>query len=229
MNKGFAQRTVHCQDAISWLSEWQKPTQTVSMLASLPDISEFASYSTEEWKCWFIKTASLILSKCSDEGVTVFFQSDIKREGEWVDKGYLCQKAAEACGHSLLFHKIVCRAPAGTATFGRPGYSHLLAFSKVLKLNDLGTSTPDIISENGEKTWTRGMGIKTCLTISKFLAEQTSTKLLVNPFCGEGSMLAAANHAGIDVVGIERSAKRAERARHQHVNQDGSGWQLCPT
>lgn len=220
----MASRTVYCEDAIAWLRHWES-TLEVSMLASLPDKSEFPNYSLQEWKTWFKDTAALVMSKSSDLGVSIFFQSDIKVDGIWVDKSYLCQKAAESIGHELLFHKIICRAPAGTATFGRPGYSHLLCFSKSLRLDDLAKSTADVFADNGDKTWTRGMGLKTCLSVAKFVREQTSTSTLVNPFCGEGSMLAAANYIGLDAIGIERSPKRAERSRVQGVNASGSSWE----
>src|SRR5665648_409168 len=115
-------RSVLCEDAIAWLES--KEIQTgCSMVTSMPDISEFPGYSLNDWKAWFVQTASLVLSRCPSDGVTIFYQSDIKFEGTWVDKGYLCQKAVESLGHELLWHKIVCRSPAGIATFGRPSYS----------------------------------------------------------------------------------------------------------
>lgn len=49
--------------------------------------------------------------------------------------------------------------------------------------------------------------------IAKFLSEHTSSKTLVHPFCGQGSMLALANHYGLNAIGIERSPKRAELAK----------------
>lgn len=216
-------RTIHCRDAIAWLQE-QSPLATCSMVASMPDKSEFTHYTLEEWKTWFMSTAGLVMSRCSDDGVSVFFQSDIKVDGAWVDKGYLVQKAAEALGHELLFHKVVCRAPSGAATFGRPGYSHLLAFSKSLRITDLSMSTTDVIADNGDKTWTRGMGINACLSIAKFIATHTTSTTIVNPFCGEGSMLAAANHVGLNAIGIERSPKRAEKSREQQISNDGKNW-----
>ena len=36
--------------------------------------------------------------------------------------------------------------------------------------------------------------------------------VLLDPFCGHGSLLAAANAAGLDCIGIELSAKRARKA-----------------
>jgi len=125
----MSQREVIVEDAIHWLKN-PKDISHFSSVASLPDISEFPQLSLNQWKEWFVTTAGLIFQNTSDEGVTIFFQSDIKWEGEWVDKAYLCQKAAEQQGSQLLWHKIICRSPAGTTTFGRPSYSHILCFSK---------------------------------------------------------------------------------------------------
>lgn len=224
MNSG-AKRSVYCEDALRWLHA-QNEITGASFVASLPDISEFPNFSMEEWKTWFTQTVSLILSRCPDQGVCVFFQSDIKVNGVWIDKGYLCQKTAEALGHELLWHKIVCRVPAGQPTFGRPAYSHLLCFSKGLRLTDLSRATADVLPESGEKTWQRGMGLETCLSVARFIAEQTSSHTVVNPFCGEGSMLAAANALGLHAIGIERSPKRAEKSRRQSLSLDHKSWLL---
>lgn len=211
-------RTVHCEDALAWL-EGQGDLTASSFVASMPDISEFPGYSLEQWKEWFTKAAELILRKTSPDGVTIFYQSDIKHDGVWVDKGYLCQKAAEAVGAQTLWHKIVCRAPAGVATFGRPAYSHILCFSQALKL-DPGRSTADVLPSLGEKTWERGMGLEAAVMIAKFIKAHTKGHTVVNPFCGMGTMLAAANGVGLSAIGIERSPKRAEAARKLTLTAD---------
>lgn len=217
-------RIVHTEDALVWL-ENTPVLSGCSVIASMPDISEFPKFSLAGWKEWFMKTAELILSKTPDNGVTIFFQSDIKVEGTWVDKGYLCQKVAEAMGHELLWHKIFCRFPPGTATFGRPAYSHMLCFSKSVRV-DISKATPDVIPDLGEKTWERGMGLEASILAAKFILKQTETRTIVHPFCGEGSMLAAANHLGLNAVGIERSPKRAEKARHLQISPDGKSFHL---
>lgn len=215
-------RTIYCEDALQWLSH-QSDLTHASLVASLPDFSEFPSLTLSEWKIWFIQAAKLILSKTPEDGVTLFYQSDIKHEGLWVDKGHLCQKAAEEVGAELLWHKIICRSPAGIATFGRPSYSHMLCFSKKLK-SDVAKSTADVLPDMGEKTWQRGMGLNACLMAAKFIAEQTSSKKVINPFCGMGSMLAAANLFGLEAIGIERSPKRAEQAGRLEISQDRKEW-----
>jgi hypothetical protein len=215
-------RDVICADAVEWLKSYSDPGGR-SFLGSLPDISEFPGYSLSMWKDWFQATAELILEKTSKEGVTIFFQSDIKHNGLWVDKAYLVQKTAEKLGHELLWHKIFCRAPAGTVMFGRPSYSHMLCFSKTI-IPDISKSTADVIPNLGEKTWVRGMGLEASLLAASFVKKQTKTDTLVNPFCGEGSVLSAANYVGLHAIGIERSPKRAEKAKVLKVSLAGKSW-----
>lgn len=219
----MANRIIHCEDALKWL-ESSDVLNNCSLVASMPDISEFPSFTLEEWQEWFKSTAELIMSRCPPDGVTIFYQSDIKHEGRWIDKGYFCQRSAEQLGHHLLWHKIICRAPAGAATFGKPSYSHLLCFSQGLTAS-IDRSTADVISM-GDKVWQRGMGLEACLLSSKFIAEQTNSTTVVNPFCGQGSMLAAANRMNLDAVGIERSPKRAEKARLLDITEDGKNWTM---
>ena len=107
--------------------------------------------------------------------------------------------------------------------FGRPSYSHMLCFSKNVRA-DLSKSTADVIPDLGEKTWVRGMGLEASLMASQFVKRHTSSHTLINPFCGEGSVLAAANHSGLNAVGIERSPKRCQKARNLLVAPDGKSW-----
>jgi hypothetical protein len=212
-------RTVHHADALAWL-EAQGVLAGCSLITSLPDMSEFPSLSLGGWKEWFVRAAGLVLSRCPEDGVTLFYQTDVKKEGAWVDKGYLCQKAAERQGHELLWHKVVCRRPPGTITFGRPAYSHLLCFSRGVRA-DLGKSTADVLPEAGDVTWTRGMGARACEVACRYVLEATSTRTVVDPFCGHGTVLAVANELGLDAVGVELSAKRARKARALRMPLEG--------
>ena len=218
-------RTVHCEDAIAWIHK-NPPMPGTSLVSSLPDYSEFKSWPLERWKAWFVETAHLLLSSCPSNDVAIFYQSDIKYNGEWVDKAYLCQRAAELAGSALLWHKIVRHTAAGVLTFGRPSYSHLLCFSKSLRLRDFKKSRADILESGGLKTWQRGMGADSCREVAHFIANETQSHTLLNPFCGEGSVLAAANAAGLNAIGIERHAKRAERAGRQTLQ--GDRWSAAP-
>ena len=204
-------RVVYQEDAVAWLErEGEVPGR--SFVASLPDYSEFPSLTLSEWRAWFEKAAAHVLRACPPEGAAIFYQRDIKVDGEWVDKAFLIQKAAERAGHRQLWHKVVARVPAGNIIFGKPGYSHLLAFSRGLKA-DPAFSTRDILPAAGKSSWPRGMGLDVCRPVCEFILKRTDTRTLVAPFCGEGALLAVANKLGLDAIGIELSRKRAERAR----------------
>jgi hypothetical protein len=217
-------RVVFEADVLVWLRERER-LDGCSVVASMPDFSEFPHLSLDEWKTWFTDTAKLILSRTPDDGITLFFQSDIKRAGVWIDKGYLVAKAAEATGDALLFHKILCRAPPGQTTFGKPAYSHLLAFSRGVR-PPVDQSTADVIPDIGEKTWPRGMGFHACRIVAESVLRLTDTRTLVSLFCGQGSVLAVANSLGLSAIGVERSPKRAGLARTLSLTRDGLGFDL---
>lgn len=98
-------RTLHCSDAIEWLNN-QPVLQGCSFITSLPDITELQGHlqqlSLAQYKAWVISTAQLVLNRCPNDGVAIFFQTDIKVEGSWLNKAYLIQRAAEETGHALL-------------------------------------------------------------------------------------------------------------------------------
>ena len=217
-----SKRTIYCEDAIEWLSK-NTIIPHASIVSSMPDFSEFQGMPLADWKNWFISTAKLILEKTDENQVSIFYQSDIKHQGRWVDKSYLCMKAAELVGSELLWHKIICRARPGITTFGRPAYSHIICFSKKLRL-DPKNSTPDIIPIMGEKIWERGMAPEASIMIAKFIKDQTTSQILINPFCGKGTMIAIANSFDLFTVGIEKNSKRAHFASSLEFNLNSREW-----
>lgn len=204
-------RVVHQADGVGWLRSAQLGPEH-AVVTSLPDVSEAPVKELEAWKHWFTETAALICERIASQAVAIFYQTDIKRQGHWIDKGHLVQQGAEASGAALLWHKIVCRVAPGHATFGRPAYAHLLCFSKALRL-DPGRSTPDVIADPGRMTWPRAMPLAACEASCRFLLEQTACRIVVDPFCGHGTILAVANAMGMSAVGVDLSRKRADKAR----------------
>lgn len=204
-------RIVHHGDGVAWLAGATLPDDH-ALVTSLPDLSEVPRLGPDGWRQWFIDTAALACRKVADGATAIFFQTDVKRDGLWVDKGFLVQLGAEAAGSHLLWHKIVCRAPAGTATFGRPAYAHLLCFSRTGRLTP-AQSSADVLPRLGEMPWARAMGTEACEATCRFLLAHTACRTVVDPFCGLGTMLAVANAHGLDAIGVELSAKRAARAR----------------
>lgn len=204
-------RTVYTGDGIAWIAQADLPP-THAVVTSLPDVSELSPMSLDAWRGWFTSTARLVCERVADHSVAIFFQTDIKRDGAWIDKGYLVMKAAEAAGSAVLWHKVVCRAAPGTVTFGRPAYAHMICVSRALRLPPAASSA-DVLPELGAMPWVRAMGQAACVAAATFLQRHTACTTVVDPFCGVGTMLAVANAMGMDAVGVELSRRRAEAAR----------------
>jgi hypothetical protein len=207
-------RFVHHGDAIAWLSDGGVPAGS-SVITSLPDVSEVPELELAEWSRWFEDAALLVMRRTRDNGVAIFFQSDIKRDGQWIDKGQMIARAAERAEMAQLFHKIVCRKPKGTVTHGRASYSHLLGFARTIRPS-LRHATADVL-DAGFMPGPKSMGVNACVEACRFVLRETSTRTIVDPFCGLGTVLAVANALGLDAIGVDRSARMCRRARALRV------------
>ena len=180
-------------------------------VTSLPDVSE-VGLTLPVWREWFLAAVQLVVAAVPDDSAAIFFQSDIKRDGCWIDKGALVISAAEAAGARVLFHKLICRRPPGTLTLGRPGYTHMIAVSRALRCPDV-LPIPDIITDAGRQPWVRAMGVRAAAHAVRFARDQAAAKIIFDPFCGVGTILAVANRLGLDALGIEKAKKRCEQSR----------------
>ena len=218
----MASRNIIHGDAIAWLQDPGNRIAGASVITSLPDISEVPERGFEGWKSFFGQAARLVQAWVPDDGVAIFFQSDIKHDGHWIDKGYWVQRALEDVGTHLLWHKIVCRRPPGTVTYGRASYSHMLCFSRGVKA-PADRAFADVMPDAGHMTWTRGMGANACLAACQFVLQHTQSRLVVDPFCGYGTALAVANALSMDAVGVELSARKCRKARALSFALDAKG------
>ena len=205
-------RVVHHADALAWLAENPCPPRA-AVVTSLPDVSETPSRELAPWRDWFVRAARTVMRWVEPSAIAMFFQSDIRIGGTWIDKGYLIQRAAEDEGAAIVFHKIVCRAPPGTVAVGRPSYSHLIAVSRTPPERVPRRPGPDVLADAGAMSWSKAMGEDACRLACQFLKDETDAEIVVDPFCGLGTVLAVANAMGFDAVGVECIAKRCRAAR----------------
>ena len=204
------QREVHCADAIPWMQARGRMAGACAV-TSLPDVSE-VGLALPAWREWSLAAVQLVVAAVPDDSAAIFFQSDIKRDGCWIDKGALVMSAAEAAGAGVLFHKLICRRPPGTLTLGRPGYTHMIAVSRTLRCPDV-LPIPDIITDAGRQPWVRAMGVRAAAHAVRFARDQAGAKIIFDPFCGVGTVLAVANRLGLDALGVEKAKKRCEQSR----------------
>jgi hypothetical protein len=204
-------REVHCADALEWLRDNPAAPGT-SVVTSLPDMSELPELGFEGWRAWFLQAARAVIAWVPSDGVAIFFQSDVRHGGAWIDKGYLVQRAAEDLGASTVFHKIVCRHPPGTITHGRAAYSHLVCFTPGGR-DAPSRPGPDVLADAGFKPSTKSMGVEACRLALRFVLDETPARRVIDPFCGQGTLLAVANAMGLDAVGVDKSQRACRAAR----------------
>ncbi len=189
--------------------------QGASVITSLPDVSE-VGMTLDRWRPWFEDAAALVMQSIDPQGVAIFFQSDIKHAGRWIDKGALVTRAAERVGVGMLFHKIVCRRPPGFAGFGRASYAHMLGFAS-WPLREKHARI-DVLPDGGSKPGVKSMGVKACLDACQFVKNETPTRTVVDPFCGFGTVLAVANALGLDAIGVDASSRMVKKARALQID-----------
>ena len=214
-------REVHHAEALAWLRARGR-LDGCSVVTSLPDVAEISGMSLDAWTRWFVDAARLVLDAVPDDGVAIFFQSDVKRAGRWIDKGALVQRAADAAGVPLLFHKIVCRKAAGSVTLGRASYSHMLAYSRGVRPKpERATAVGQHVG--GFQPSAKSMGVLACVDACRFVARETTTRTIVDPFCGYGTVLAVANALGLAAVGVDVSSRMVKRARALAIDATDRG------
>ena len=129
----MARRVVHHGDGLAFIA--QPLPADHAIITSLPDHSELPDLGVDGWRRWFVATVELACRAVADQAVAIFFQTDVKHDGRWIDKGHLVMCGAEAAGSHALWHKIACRVPPGTTTFGRPAYAHCICVSRARSIS----------------------------------------------------------------------------------------------
>ena len=203
-------RDVFCADAVEWL-DGQTDESLPAVMTSLPDMSELDGVdSVPAYTAWLRRTAALCMRKVAPRGYCMFYQTDRRTGGEWVDKAGVLSSAASDLGIPMRWHKIVHRREQPSSVDPlRPTYSPLLCFSK---LGRPGRATPDVFFA-GKPVYGNGAGVYAARFAAEFVKGHTQNAKVVDPFCGQGTFLAAANAVGLDAVGVDVSAEQVEKAK----------------
>jgi hypothetical protein len=198
------ERLVICGDAFERIQNWQAPG---SIITSLPDADDHG-WTQQYWRDWFGLAVQLCLRATPDDALCIFYQTDRKFDGRQIAKDRYIMDLARGIGYGEpLWHKIALTRPIERVSMFRPAYSHMLAFS--MKAGP-GPATPDVMPA-GRKLYPDGMGCHAALFMAK-QAERVSSHV-TDPFCGRGTILAAAEAIGLDSLGIDIDLTQCERAR----------------
>ena len=240
--RGCVARTVRCSDSLTWLRSLDALPRRCHVVTSLPDIGELG-LAPAEYERWFVGVVADLLRRLDSHAVAIFYQTDGRRSGEggaWLDKSLLCHLGAREAGAACVWHVVVNGAPLGNLRTARPGYAHMLCFSLGYR-QPVGASGVDVLPQRGHTSYAAAAGEAACASAVQFCrrvhsarqgashgpsvstdaflpeAESEAPPLIVDPFCGEGTVLAAANAHGLDALGLDICRKRcavaAVRAR----------------
>src|SRR4029079_10704731 len=86
-------------------------------------------------------------------------------------------------------------------------------------------ASADVLPDAGFMPGTKSMGVRACLDACRFVRAETTTRTVVDPFCGFGTVLAVANALGLHAVGVDVSARMCRGARLLEVDPASS--QVC--
>ena len=80
-----------------------------------------------------------------------------------------------------------------------------------------------MLPDGGVQPGVKAMGVLACVDACRFVLAETTTRTIVDPFCGCGTVLAVANALGLDAIGVDLSARMCKRARRLEVTPEALG------
>lgn len=191
-------------DALLWL---EQHSDVGAIVTSLPDAHEVGAAITD-WQDWFQYAVRLCMEAASHESCAIFYQTDRKHDCQLISKAQLVLNMAAQARVRLLWHKIVLRRPVGSVDLYRPSFTHMMAFSRDMSA---GAATPDVI-DAGAMLYRNAMGQNAAQLAIEFATSKIVDCMVVDPFCGRGSVLAVANALGHDSLGVDIDDEQCRHA-----------------
>ena len=212
-------RVVICHDAVEWC--YSNPN-VGPVITSPPDADEVGQLPTSQWRLWFRSAVTACFFAAGDHPA-LFYVTDRRHDGALISKAQLVFDVARTYRRRIMWHKIALRVPPGAVDVRRPGYSHLICVGgdKVRP----GTATPDVFPR-GPVIYPNGMGVNAArVAVGYTKPYRRGSSPIVNPFCGRGTVLAAAAEVGVPSIGIDNdpsqciAAKTATLPNRKEVNR----------
>lgn len=198
-------RTVDHTGMMTWLDDLPGGDPVV---VSLPDASEVGLADSMDLYAQWLTYAARACLDSAGLAPTVFVQTDRRGQGVQLSKAALLIDTAAGAGVPLRWHKLALRRDPGATDLKRPTYSHVLAFGG----HRPGRTFPDVWAPSA-RLWQNGMQVQVARDIVAWLDDVWPHGPIVNPCCGHGTVLAAANAAGRAAVGCDLDADLVQVAR----------------
>lgn len=205
-------REVVCADALEWLGGQELDA---IVFTSLPDAAEL-DMDVGEWVGWYRGALQALGQAIVGAGPLLLYQTDRREGGRLVSKAGLAIEVLAGAGMVLRRHVVCLARPVGTVDRYRPTYTHLLAFARTNGSVAPGADTV----WRGEQVYPNGIGLVAAWHGIKMARgpEWRDVQLVVDPFCGRGTILAMAEALGMDALGVDIDPAQCERARQLRVS-----------
>ena len=197
-------RDVYCADSNDWLNG----KKFKIIITSLPDMEE-VGLSYLEWREWIIKTSKNLIDSLYNDSIIFFYQTDRKYDGQIIDKKTLISSVFLENGFNNILSKIILKREPNKIDLFRPTYTNLFAFSKNIKS---GKATADVI-HSGKMIYKNAMGFNAVECCINFIKSKKIEGNILDPFCGQGSVLKISNDLGFNSIGVDILEEQFKKAK----------------
>jgi len=197
---------LHNVDSLVWLKD-QKPFKAI--ITSLPDKEE-VGMSELGWVQWLHHACELLAEKVDENGIIFFYQMNRRINGRLIDKNFLISRVFIGAGYNKIIEKVCLKQKVGTINPFRPTYTNLFAFSKSIRA---GKSTADVIFA-GQMLYKNAMGSNAIQYCLDFIRTNVKTNTILDPFCGQGSILLGAKSKFFEGIGVDIDPEQIEIAKN---------------
>lgn len=193
----MADRRVDVADAFGWL-----PTVTgLGPVVAYPPERIDLDPATQEYGLFYMGVVDACM-EAAGPNPFVLFTVDRLAQGRWWSKEHLFGS------EGLVWHRIYLTQAVGSVNLRRPTYTHGYAFGA-----RPGKRRPDVVLAT-TRNWERGLQVEAAADAIDWLAEVAPAGPIINPFCGKGTILKAANDTGRDAYGCDTDGDRVAAAIH---------------
>jgi hypothetical protein len=200
-------RKILCENSLVWLKN-QQDYSLPNVITGIPDIDEL-NVSIDKYFEFFDDITQLLMNKVKPDCYIIFIQTDRKYNKQWIDKSTLLNNIAKKNNIPLLWHKIVLNRPVNSTHIQRPTYSHFMCYSKT---KGPGLATPDII-DGGKKLYKNATSLNAAVNAVKFILGNSNNDTILDPFVGQGTIVAVANEYNLNAIGIDINPEQCEKSK----------------